>query len=139
MEKQIVEINGVKLEIDMRYAKRIDKFKIGDKVKLLKEKYPDDFRIHPGVIVGFENFKSLPSIIIAYLEIDYSGAKLLFEYFNAKSKCELVIAEDNYLPIEKATTLDQMDREILKTEEEVADLQRKKKFFLDNFEKYFSV
>jgi len=35
MSKETVEINGVKFEIDMNTAKRIDTFKIGDNVGLL--------------------------------------------------------------------------------------------------------
>ena len=27
--KRVVEINGIKMEIDLRYAKRIDTFKVG--------------------------------------------------------------------------------------------------------------
>ena len=30
-----IEVNGVTLEVDMRYAKRIDQFKVGDTVKVL--------------------------------------------------------------------------------------------------------
>ena len=37
-----IEINGVKLEIDLRTAKRVDTFKIGDNVKVLKKEYGDD-------------------------------------------------------------------------------------------------
>ena len=33
--KKIVEVNGIKLEVDMRYAKRIDEFRVGDTVKVL--------------------------------------------------------------------------------------------------------
>ena len=32
-----IEINGIKLEVDLRTAKRIDQFKVGDNVKVLKK------------------------------------------------------------------------------------------------------
>jgi len=35
MSKQIIEINGVKLEVDLSTAKRIDEFRVGDTVKVL--------------------------------------------------------------------------------------------------------
>ena len=34
MSKQIIEINGVKLEVDLSTAKRIDEFRVGDTVKV---------------------------------------------------------------------------------------------------------
>ena len=34
-EKRIVEIDGVKIEVDLRTAKRIDTFAVGDNVKVL--------------------------------------------------------------------------------------------------------
>ena len=35
----IIEINGLKLEIDLRSAKRIDSFRVGDNVKILRKDY----------------------------------------------------------------------------------------------------
>ena len=106
-EKRIIEINGIKLEVDMRHAKRVDQFRVGDKVKLMREEGygdPKTHKVHPGVIVGFEPFKELPTIIVAYLEISYSEAALKFEYINAETKgADLVIAEDDYLPLERHT------------------------------------
>ena len=33
-DKRIIEINGVKLEVDMTTARRIDEFRVGDTVKV---------------------------------------------------------------------------------------------------------
>ena len=60
-EKRIIEIDGVKIEVDMRTAKRIDTFKVGDNVKVLC-KSGDDFKVRPGVIIDFCNFKEKPTI-----------------------------------------------------------------------------
>ena len=38
-EKRIVEIDGVKIEVDLRTAKRIDTFAVGDNVKVLCKEY----------------------------------------------------------------------------------------------------
>lgn len=38
-ERRIVEINGVKIEVDMRTAKRVDSFRVGDNVKVLDKDY----------------------------------------------------------------------------------------------------
>ena len=36
-EKRIVEIDGVKIEVDLRTAKRVDSYKVGDNVKILEK------------------------------------------------------------------------------------------------------
>ena len=141
-QKQIIEINGIKLEVDMRYAKRIDHFKIGNKVKLLMKEnnYADTHKVRPGVIVGFENFEKLPTIIVAYMKFDYSEASLHFAHINTENeKVEMIHAEEDYLPIDKANTVEQLDREILKKEEELTELKRKKEYFLGHFDKYFEL
>ena len=38
-EKRIIDINGMKMEVDLRTAKRIDTFKVGDNVKVLATEY----------------------------------------------------------------------------------------------------
>ncbi|MDH7956462.1 hypothetical protein [Listeria monocytogenes] len=49
-EKRMVEINGIKMEIDMRTAVRVDEFKVGDNIKVLDKNYSNQ-KIHDGVIV----------------------------------------------------------------------------------------
>ena len=66
--KRVVEIGGVKLEVDLRHARVIENFKIGDTVKVLLKKYGDSYESHLGVIVGFDNFKERPTIVIAHVE-----------------------------------------------------------------------
>lgn len=85
-EKTIIEINGIKLEVDLRNAKRVDEFKVGDNVKVLIKKYSDTFVSHPGVIIGFDAFEKRPTIIICYLDVDYSNSAVRFCYFNQDSK-----------------------------------------------------
>ena len=67
MSKETVEINGVKFEVDMDTAKRIDTFKVGDNVLLLDKRY-NSSEIYTGVILGFYNFKELPTIQVAYFK-----------------------------------------------------------------------
>ena len=141
MEKQttIIEVNGVKLEIDLRSAKRIDELKIGSRVKCLVKRY-SDWATYPGVIVGFEPFPSKPTIIVAYLETDYSGAGIKFQSFNSETKDFEVVADldNNALEINKANVLTMFDREISKKELELEEVRQKKKFFLDNFGAFFA-
>ena len=134
----VIEISGVKLEVDLRTAIRIDQLRIGDRVKVLVKTY-SDYRIYPGTIVGFEPFEKLPTIIIAYLEVDYSGANVKFVHFNANTKdTEVVKAiDDDILEIDKPVALAGFDREIEKKRAELQDLEAKRAYFLANFQAYW--
>jgi len=135
--KRIIEINGVKLEVDLRNAKQINQFKIGDKVKVLVPGYNDQIEIWPGMIVGFDDFKSRPAIVVAYLETSYNSASIKIVYVSNDSKIEITAADEFWIPITKSNVIDIMDREINKKELELIDLQNKKEFFLKRFGKYF--
>ena len=141
-ETQVIEIGGIKMEVDMRYAKRIDTLKVGSKVKLLMKQSQyggAQSVVYAGVVVGFEPFDTLPTIIVCYLEVDYSSASVKFAHVNANSreKYELVASIDNDLPVQKADILAKMEREIEKKREEIADLSAKRSYFLAHFNQYF--
>lgn len=138
MEKTIIEVNGIKLEVDLRTAKRIDTLRVGDRVKVLLKEY-SDYRVYAGTVIGFEPFAILPTVIVAYLKNDYNGPEVKFIYFNAQSKeVEIVKAiDDDQLNIDKATVVQRMDREIEKKLAEVEDMRAKKAYFLDNFKAYW--
>lgn len=38
-QKRIIEVNGVKLEVDLRNARRVDEFRVGSPVKVLVKNY----------------------------------------------------------------------------------------------------
>ena len=65
--RRIVEIDGVKVEVDLRTAKRVDSFRVGDNVKILDKSY-QDYKVKPGIIVDFAEFQELPTIVIAVFE-----------------------------------------------------------------------
>jgi len=137
MEKQIVEINGVKFEVDMSSAKIISEYKIGDKVNVLVKEYSEK-TVCPGIIVGFDNFKDLPTITVAYLKISYNEASIKFVYFNSDSKeVDIAPCRESDLIFNKSDIITKMDREIAVKEKEVEDLIRKKNYFLNNFTKHF--
>ena len=138
MEKTIIEVNGVKLEVDLRTARRVDELRVGDRVKVLVKGY-NDYAVHAGTIIGFEPFQNLPTVIVAYLKKDYSGPEVKFLYFNAQTKeTEIVKAiDDDQLDIDKATVVQQMEREIEKALATVEDLRAKKAYFLENFKAYW--
>lgn len=136
--KRVIEINGVKLEVDLSTAKVIDEYKVGDAVKVLKKKY-SDYKSFPGVIIGFEPFKKLPSIILAYLDVEYGGATVNFAAFNSATEdieiCPAMTPSE--IGFEKGRVIELLDREIVKKDQELADAVAKKKFFLSQFGKVF--
>lgn len=137
MEKRIVEINGVKLEVDLTEARVVESYKVGDVVKVLIKSY-SDYKSYPGTIIGFDNFKNLPTILIAYLETSYNAASIKFVHLNAESKeIEVCPMNRKELPFAKENVLELMDIEINTTQLKVEDLKRKREFFLAEFGSYF--
>lgn len=137
---QTIEINGVKLEVDMRTARKIESYRIGDRVKVLVKEY-SSYKPYPGVIVAFDMFRKLPTITVAYLDIGYSGTEVKFVYINGtekddESRPELAPYNDD-IHVDKADVIERLDKEIDKKKEEIVDLERKKAYFLKNFNKYF--
>jgi hypothetical protein len=135
---QTVEINGVKLEVDMRTARKIENYRVGDRVKVLVKDY-STYKPYPGVIVAFDLFDAMPTITIAYLDTSYSGTDIKFAYLNGKEDNATEIAPYNDdIQVDKATVLDKLEGEINKKRAEIEDLESKKAYFNKNFQKYFS-
>lgn len=137
--KRIIEINGVKLELDLRQAEvtQIDTFRVGSNVKVLTKPSYSEPKILPGVIVGFDNFKTLPTIIVAYLEVDYSKAEIKYAYINEKSETEIVATSPGDVPFERDRVLELLDRDITEKENALEGVVRKKALFISQFGKLF--
>lgn len=137
MEKRIIEVNGVKLEVDLSTAKVVESYGVGDPVKVLIKNY-DSYKSHAGVIVGFDAFEKLPTILIAYLETSYSEASMKFVHYNAQSKdVEITAMNNQEVPFVRDNVIELMDREITAAEQKVADLKSKKQYFQKQFGVYF--
>lgn len=134
METTIIEVNGIKMEIDLRQAKVVDHYKVGDKIKILKKKWNDSWESYVGVIIGFDGFERKPTIIIAYIE----DKKVVYAYFNSESKdVEIVRANENDLPFSKATVVESLEKEIQKKTLELEEANFMKNNFIKFFGKYF--
>lgn len=137
MSTRIIEINGAKLEIDMRHAKRVDTFKVGSRVKVLvKRSYNSTPTIYTGVIVGFDDFQAAPTINVAYLETGYNP-EVKFVAINTLPKddeiYEIIADNDDAMPVMKGDILAHMNRSINTKLEEIRELGRKKRIFLSRF------
>lgn len=137
--KTVIEINGIKMEVDLRHARRVDNITVGTKVKVLVKGSYTEPTVHTGVVVGFEAFTEMPTIIVCYLQIDYNGCELKFAYINNKSvdKYDIVVSVDDELPIKKQDVLARLDKEIEKKRTEIEDIERKRTYFLQHFNRYF--
>lgn len=135
---QLIEINGVKLEVDLRHARRIENIKVGSRVKVLAKEY-SGYKVQHGVVIGFEPFEKLPTIIIAVVEMSYNEAKIGFVYYNSKSKdTEVVISsDDDRNAIGREEVCDFIDREIAKHEQGIKELRDRKSYFLSKFQTYW--
>jgi hypothetical protein len=90
--------------------------------------------------VGFEPFENLPSIVVAYLETDYSSASIKFKSYNAKTKDFEIVADidHNSLEVNKQDILAKMERELEKKRMEIEEIEQKRDFFLKKFGVFFS-
>lgn len=133
--KKIIEINGVRLEVDLRSARRIDEFKVGDSVKVLDNRN-DKNLVRSGVITDFANFKELPTIMVAmYSPPDYwSKPSIEFIPYNANTEnIEIVAVSAEEIIVSRETIVQKFDDEIAKKRDELNDLIIKR----DTFVKYF--
>ena len=137
----IVEINGIKMEVDLRTAKRVDEFRVGDRVKVLVKEYSST-EIYHGTIVAFEQFASLPTIVVAYITNSYSP-EIRLAYLNHKTmsgedkKFEIVPDSDETLPFSRADVLRNFDRQVEAKINEINDILQKKAYFITRFGQMF--
>ena len=132
-----IEIDGVKVAVDMRTVKKIDVYRVGDNVKVLKKSY-DTYHTYSGVIVDFVNFKELPAIVVAYFNQDYSGTSIVFETITKDTKdIEIAPCLPHELSINKNRVIDKFNYEIEQQQHKVDELKAKRDYFLENFGKFF--
>ena len=136
-EKRTVEINGIKFEVDMRTAVRVDQFHVGDNIKILDKTYSSS-TIKEGVIVDFLNFKELPTIQIAYFDNNYSGAEIKFLNINKETEdYEILPSNPHEFGIEKNKVVEKMQLEIQKKLDAADEMKHKLDWFLKFYGKYF--
>ena len=138
--KRIIEIDGVKVEIDLRTAKRVDSFKVGDNIKILDKEY-DSYKVKPGIIVDFAEFQELPTIVIAVFEEGSwsSAPNISFIYYNKNTskKVEIVSCSEDEIKVSKEGVIERFEREIQKKKNEYDDLKNKLEYFKTHFLKVY--
>jgi len=134
-QTRVVKVNGIKMEVDLRNAKVVENYRVGDAVKVLVKEYQDKYKTCPGVIIGFDAFEKLPTIVIAYIESSYNSAEIKTVHLNGSSEdVEIVpIADEEFLNTDKCRIEDLMDRHILAAEQKLEEEKAKKAYFLKYF------
>lgn len=136
----IIEVNGIKLDIDERTARTVESYRVGDRVKVLVKGHAT-YDIHVGVIVGFTAFKALPTIEIMYLAINaWDSNPLKFVAVNAETTgVEIAPMNDAEVVLDQADVLARLDREIRSARHKLEDLERKRVYFTERYAAAFSV
>ncbi len=125
----IVDIAGVKMEVDLRTAKRVENYRVGTSIKVLKEQY-GDYKSYPGVIIGFTEFKERPSMDIMY----FNGSDVEFVSLHKESKGIEIAPFNKYeFEYQRDDIVYRLDRNVVQAEEALRSAQTKRKVFLDNF------
>ena len=133
--KRVIEINGVKLEVDLSTARRIDEFRVGDTVKVLDNRN-DRNELKCGVITDFAEFKELPTIMVAAYKAGDYWTKPTIEFipYNAETeKIEIVGVSAEEVIVSRETVVQKFNDEIERKRDELNDLIIKR----DTFVKYF--
>ena len=137
--KKIIEINGIKMEIDLRHAKSIDTYKVGDRVKVLVKQYGDTYNTRYGVVIDFNEFQNLPTIVVAYIEASYSEFDVKIVNINSQTKdsAQLAPMVDLEIPISRSDLEEVIQRKIAEKTRELKAFNEKQEYVLRVFDKYF--
>jgi hypothetical protein len=128
---KVFEIGGTKLEVDLRTIRKVDTFKVGDAVKMLVKEY-NEFKAYPGVIVGFDEFKTLPSIHVMYLKYN----EVQFKTITPKSDDVEIVPLNSYEHLfQNETIIARLQENVRTKEEELRDAQDKLEAYKQSFGK----
>lgn len=137
---RLVEINGVKLEVDERTARTVESYHVGDKVQVLVKSYGSQYEIHPGVIVGFSDFQELPSIQVMYVNTkSWETEPLKFVTLNAKTEgIEIAPMTDAQALLDRDDVIRRMDKAIREAEMKLEGLISQRWYFVERFSAAFA-
>lgn len=121
---------------------RVESLRIGDPVKVLQKpaSYSTDMKVYYGVVVAFELFKKLPTLVILYAESGYASCDLKTLYYNEKVASKEDAPEIIRCPpsdIQRASVATDFRRSIQvereKLQAQMRELDFKEKYFVEYF------
>lgn len=137
-EMTTIEVNGIKMEVDLRHAKRVEEVRVGSRVKIVDADNTGQ-AVHHGLVIGFEPFTDFPTIIVAYIETGWGGSEVKFAYINSKNKkwSMIVAIDDDQFDLDKQEINASFDKKIETKQNEIKELQEKKDYFNKKFQSYW--
>jgi len=143
MNKQIIEINGAKIEVDFDKATKIDTFKIGDNVKIFHKEYTTstEYKVFPAIIVGFTQTDTLIAIECMMMKYDYNGVTFKSIYFTNDAKMNedkiniLAAVHEGEMLFSYESILDKLDSNINVAEIALSEAKNRKEYFLKYYQK----
>lgn len=133
-------VGAITVAASREAALRAEVLKVGDPVRVLaKSGYGSDRKVYTGVIVGFEPFKTQPTVIVAYIEAEYGTAALKILAYGPETKdVEIIAAPDGInIDVERSRVLDYFNSEERKKLAELDELKAKRDYFERYFGKFF--
>jgi len=132
--RTVIEVGGHKFEVDLAAARRIEEFRIGDKVKVLVKQY-SEWKTYPGFIVGIDPFVNLPTIVVAYIPESWSSSgEVKFAYINAESKeVELCAMKEDDIMLNRETIAGYFDRAMKGKQAELDGIIARRDYFLSQY------
>lgn len=128
-----MEINGIKLEADLREAKRIDSVTIGDNVEV----YIDDCGlcdVRHGIITDVSLYGENVILVIATLVYDQNNLPQIdFIRISNGDGCKIMKVDGEELCMTKSGLLEIFELEIQKRKDEALELEKRLCFFKENF------
>lgn len=138
-ETKIVDIKGVKIQIEAPQAKIIENYRIGDTIKILIKEYSDSWTSYPGIIVGFDDFDELPTIIICYISNYYSTPEIKTAYFHEKcDKIEITKCCAYELSFDYEAILDALNNDLKEKQIKAEEVKAKINYFMRHFGEKFA-
>jgi hypothetical protein len=118
----------------------IESFKVGDRVKCLVKGY-SDYQTRYGIIVDFNEFQSLPTIVVAYIENNYSDFDVKIVNVNSQSKdaVQIVPMDKLEIGISRSDLEETVSRQLEAKRQEIRKLEEKQKYVMTVFKNHFEM
>lgn len=137
---RIIEVNGVKVEVDLRNATVIENYKVGDSVKVLQKEYSNSYKVNTAVVTDIfhrtlKDGTEEGAIQLLVVEEGYQDVDLKFIVYGEKTEDFSIGHFNKYekrIPTEQLVS--KFDKMIEKKQDEIRVLEGKKAAYLEYFE-----
>jgi hypothetical protein len=90
-------------------------------------------------VIGFEPFKDLPTIVVAYVEEDWLKYEIKVVAINSKQEnFDLIAAVDPDFSIDREVIIKRFDRQVAAKRREIEAIEEQRRYFETNFKAYWA-